>query len=217
MPPELGQFTFKWTLQGQECRNVFYCVHRTGEDVSDFEPATLVDTANHLGEAYADSLLSLTSSSAQLYGIDAVGNTAVGTGPLIETAADSVDLPYNGTDTPGVTANNVTLACRMQTGFGGRGNHGRFYFVGIGPGVYDSTHPNFLKAGSVADFATQLAAFQNSTNSMSLDTGSAQLVVASFILDNADRVPAVYNPVQAINLFDINFDSQRRRLASRGI
>lgn len=219
MPQSCGQFTLKWTLEGQECRNVMY-LQQESTDMSEllaFTAADLKAAANVLASAYVAEWMDKTSSSATLYGIDAIGNTAVGAGPLITAAADTGDLPASGSNSPGVTANNVTLAIRFQTGIAGRGRQGRFYFVGVGPGIFNSTQPNQLKSASVGDFASAGAAFLNDLTDATSGANKITLAVCSFITAATPRVPALVTRVTAVNLSDDTFDSQRRRLPGRGI
>lgn len=219
MPQSVGQFTLKWQLEGQECRNVMY-LQQESADLSDllaFTAEDLKNAANVLADAYISAWIDKTASSAILYGVDAIGNTAVGAGPLITAAADTGALPQAGTNSPGVTANNVSLAVRFQTGIAGRGRQGRFYFVGIGPGIYNSTQPNQLKSASVSDFTAAGASFLAALTDSDSGSNKVTLAVCSFVTANTDRVPALVTRVTSVNLFDSTFDSQRRRLPGRGI
>jgi hypothetical protein len=218
MPLSVAQFTVKWTLEGQQARNVFYMRHLDGPHGTPeaFVRNDLEQAANILGLAYEGSFMDKTASSAEITGIDAVGNTNVGAGPLIETTDVTGTYPKVGTNSPGVTANNVTLAIKLATGLGGRSYHGRFYFVGVGPGIYNSTQPNQLKSASVGDFEDAFPSFISTIETGSMDEGNVELVVCSFITANTDRVPALATTVTSLQLTDTTFDSQRRRLPGRG-
>jgi hypothetical protein len=218
MPVSLGQFTLKFELEGQQCRNVLYLQHIDGVlgAPEAFVRADLEDAAFALRNAYDAAYTALASSSCSLTGIDAVGNSTPGTGPLIETSDTEGSYPIVGTNTGGVTANNVTLAIKLGTGLGGRSYHGRFYFVGIGPGLYNSTQPNQLKAGSVTAFEGANHDFLAAINDAPITIGNVQLVVASFVTAGTDRIPAIATRVSSVSLTDTTFDSQRRRLPGRG-
>jgi hypothetical protein len=218
MPVSLGQFTLKFDLEGQQCRNVMYLQHLDavmGAPIA-FVRADLEEAAKALRDAYDAAYTHLASSSCSLTGIDAVGNSTPGTGPLIETSDTLGSYPIAGTNTGGVTANNVTLAIKLGTGLGGRSYHGRFYFVGIGPGLFNSTQPNQLKAGAVTDFEGANSDFLTTINDAGISVGNVQLVVASFVTAGTDRIPAIATRVTSVTLTDNTFDSQRRRLPGRG-
>jgi hypothetical protein len=218
MPLSVGQFTIKWTLEGQQARNVLYMRHLDGPHGTPeaFVRADLEQAAKGLRDAYEAAFIDKTASSAEITGIDAVGNTNVGAGPLIETTDNLGTYPIPGTNSPGVTANNVTLAIKLATGLGGRSYHGRFYFVGVGPGIYNSTQPNQLKSASVGDFEGAFSDFITDVEAIPMDEGNVELVVCSFITANTDRVPALATTVTSLQLTDTTFDSQRRRLPGRG-
>lgn len=218
MPTSVGQFTLEWTLEGQNCRNVFYMRHLDAPmgTPEAFTRADLEDAAHVLHDAYAAEFLDKTASSAVLTGMAVVGNSTPGTGPLIETTDVLSTYPNPGTNTPGTTANNVTLAIKLGTGLGGRSYHGRFYFVGVGPGIFNSTQPNQLKSASVGDFNTAFGNFLTDVNDAALTNGNVELVVCSFVTAGTDRQPAIATRVTSLSLTDTTFDSQRRRLPGRG-
>jgi hypothetical protein len=176
----------------------------------------LEDAAFALRNAYVAAFMDKTSSSCTLTGIDAVGNSTPGTGPLIETSDTEGTYPVVGTNTGGTTANNVTLAIKLGTGLGGRSYHGRFYFVGVGPGLFNSTQPNQLKTASFGDFNSAGSDFLAGLNDGAITNGNIQLVVASFVTGGTDRIPAIATRVASVSLTDGTFDSQRRRLPGRG-
>jgi hypothetical protein len=110
----------------------------------------------------------------------------------------------------------VTLAIKIATGLGGRSYHGRFYFVGIGPGLFNSTQPNQLKSGSVTAFESAFTAWVSDIAAITTDVGSVDFGVCSFVTAGTDRVPALFTTGTALELTDTTFDSQRRRLPGRG-
>lgn len=218
MPENLGQFTLKATHFGQQCRNVMYANFYTS-DTGEPQPFTVSDlqaVGAIIADQYKLAYQSLTHSLVEFNAVDCVGNSNPGIGPLIETSVVPDSWPFGGSEVAEAPANNVSLAIRFKTGLGGRGNHGRFFFIGINSGLYDATDPNRLKAGSILDFATANASFLAGTSMVDAGAGKFSLAVASFVVGGTDRSPAIAHDVTDISLFDAVFDRQGRRLPGRG-
>lgn len=216
--PHQGQFILRWTYQGQQCRNVFYCERTVADVPTPWDDTSATDYAANLFNAYTTAYMLLTANVASLDGIDWVWNEALDTGPLHEGTDNISTYPVVGSEAADGAAANVSLAVKLGTGLGGRNFHGRFYFVGINAGLYDAGTPSQLKAGSVGDFTTANNLFVATANQLisGPPTEARNLSVASFVLGGVARAAAVLTPVIAASLVDTIFDSQRRRLPGRG-
>jgi hypothetical protein len=105
---------------------------------------------------------------------------------------------------------NVSFCLRLTTGFAGRSYRGRLYIPGVSP---DSTGPtpNNLLLASATGYVALLEQLKTA-----LDAADLTWVVLSYRNDGAWRDEAVATPITGISYFDLNLDSQRRRLAGRG-
>lgn len=220
MPSYLCQFTLKWSiLDGDIAENVLYmrredCVGGLGHNTLTWDDSAALDQAAHLGGAFQTNLASFMAADVSLTSIDYCWNEVVDTGPLHVGTQGSSGVGWGGTNTGDPANNGITLACRLQTGLGGRGNHGRFYFVGVNTGLYNLDDPNRLKDSSITDFGGALSSLlaDINNNDCVAEVGSQYwLAVASFITGGGLRTPTVSHKVTAINLSDPYFDFQRRR------
>jgi hypothetical protein len=218
MPNELCQFTLNWSiLDGDIANNVLYLAQRdcliTPGFVS-FDDAGAHEQALNIAAAFNLHIAPLISNTVTLESVDWVWNEST-TSPVLHVGtATGGTMPWSGAQTAAPTNSGVSLAVRMQTGLGGRGNHGRFFLVGMNAGLFDSAAPNELKAGSISDFNTHLPALLaaiNNNNCVAEVGNSWTLVVASFILHGALLPTAVHHDVTSLNLKDHFFDFQRRR------
>jgi len=127
-------------------------------------------------------------------------------------AGDQVNVPVDeagtlsGTGLPG----NVTVSIKFGSGVSGRSNRGRMYWPGIstsqvsGNQLLDSVASAFVS--DVSDFF----------DAITTATGYIH-VITSYCHNKVWRTAAVNNEVISYLLVDKNLDSQRRRLAGRGI
>lgn len=223
MPDHVLQCILKWQiLDGDVANNVLY-LHRAdctpaSNDVA-WDDGFADSQAHNLATAFKNHMASFISSTCSLVQVDWTWNESTTVpGPLHEGTAGGGDMPWAGTNAGAPSDSAVSLAIRLQTGLGGRSNHGRFFMVGINAGLYDVGAPNHLKASSVTDFATALplllAAVNNNTCVMEVGD-DVHWSVVSFYLPGSHgatlRPVALHKYVTAVNLSDINFDFQRRR------
>jgi len=121
----------------------------------------------------------------------------------------TTDLPDTGTSTFAHVPDNVTVAVRKGSGFSGRSNRGRIFHVGL----------NIAQiVGDQIDDAAQDALNDAYSALMTLSPVGATVdfVIVSYCNDGAWRTTANLVAVTEIGV-DPNIDSQRRRLAGRGI
>ena len=217
----LAQFILNFTMDGQQCKNVMYFEHHafdmgTDNGLSAWNDVDAQQQADNLGSAWGDNYAAFAGSDVTLNSVSWCWNELVDVGPLHEGNAFAGHYGVNA----GVTLpNNVTLSIKLNTGLGGRGNHGRFYFVGINDGLCDVGAPNILKPSSAADITAASAAFLTEANAdhTVLGTGfKVFMAVASFIYHGLVRAVAVSHPVTVLSLVDTVLDSQRKRLPGRG-
>lgn len=149
-------------------------------------------------------------------------NPLIGTGAVAQrwvatdqTSASGpvVEKPITTSATGGMAgtnqANNVTVACTFITALRGRSYRGRVYEPAL-------TSNQVLNSVAIsASAATAITAAYALLNTALLSTGYAHSV-ASRYANNAPRVTGVATPVTAYRT-EVNIDSQRRRLARRGL
>lgn len=218
MPNELCQFTLNWDILDSDVANNVLYLRRQGCDIgnpnSSWDDTAAEGQALNIAAAFSLHLGPLISDTCTLSSVDWCWNEDP-TAPVLHIGtASGSPMPWSGAQTAAPTSSGVSLAIRLQTGLGGRANHGRFFLVGINAGLFDAAAPNVLKAGSVADFATHLPALLAAVNNNDCvaDVGSIYTwAVASFILHGALRAVASHTTVTAVNLKDSFFDFQRRR------
>lgn len=131
---------------------------------------------------------------------------------LDDAAAPQVTLVVNetGSGTGELVPNNVTLAIKFATGLTGRSNRGRMFFLGMG------------KAGISGDQVTDATVSANVSAVTSFFDGITTALglrhaIVSYCNNKAWRTTASVEPVLSYLVTDNNIDSQRRRLAGRGM
>jgi|SRR5690348_1304256 len=106
---------------------------------------------------------------------------------------------------------NATWAVKLATGHQGRSFRGRLYFPGL-TSAFQGTDANHIALGSANAVLTSLNLLLTQ-----LATGGHTLGVLSYSNNKAFRTTALFTPATSWVAVDLNFDSQRRRLAGRGI
>lgn len=219
MPEELVQLTMNWSIpDGDVAINQLYMLHTScpagaGTPIA-FDNTNAAQQAHNLAQAWHDQLRASQPSDVTLESVSWVWNESPTAPVLHEGVEVAAPMPYSGSSTHGPLNNGLTVALRMQTGIGGRSNHGRIFLVCPSSGIPSAGDPNVLDPGSSAFFATQLPLFlgQVNNNDCVLGVGDEySLVVASFIEHGAFRARASYHRVTAMNLSDNYMDFQRRR------
>lgn len=122
----------------------------------------------------------------------------------------STGLPVAGTSAGNATPNNAAAVITFGTGSRGRSYRGRSYFCGIPYSALDSStafSPTYI-AALASDYSAGLAAWASSH-------GLIHSVFSRFH-NGVARTTGISTPVTSYSM-DANIDSQRRRLAGRGI
>lgn len=219
LPNFVVQLRANWAiLDGDIANNIFYmerrdCAELITSNVA-FDDAAADSCALALANAVQSNLASMISTTCVLESVDWAWNEAVDTGPIHAGTSTGGVLPVAGTNGGNPTDSGVSLACRFQTGLAGRGNHGRFYLVGINDGLFTSDAPNKLKDIIVGDVGTNLTVFLETFNFNSCVAfvgDQFNVGVVSFVLNGALRSTASFHRATACNLKDTFFDFQRRR------
>lgn len=119
------------------------------------------------------------------------------------------ETPVNGSVAGGGAPNNVAQVVSLRTGLRGRSYRGRMYWAGI---------PKSKQATETTCDATWLTALAGDIQALLsvINALSAIWVVVSHWTAGAARASAVKTPVTGL-VIDNQFDSQRRRLAGRGV
>lgn len=219
MPSEVLQLTATWeTANGDPAINQFYVVHRNCTVISPspepFTDALAAQQAHQLATAWAATMVSSHSSSAAMLSVAWVWNENIDSGPLHEGTTTAAPLPVDGTAGGEPLPLGITIACRLQTGLGGRGNHGRFFLIGIPLSAVQAADPDILTDAYANALTSNLAAFLAAFNNNDCVAGVGDQFnwsVVSFTLNHALRATASYHSVTAANLSDRFVDYQRRR------
>lgn len=184
---------------GQRVLNILHF-----QKVAGWDSAGLVALAQALEDAWVANIKPLVPATVTLREVY-VRDIEVEEG--VEHTLPSLEA---GTAEQLLLPNNVTIALSLRTGFSGRSNRGRVYWVGLTENqVVNST----LEVGAQASI---LGAFQDFISDASAETSSS-LVVVSYCEDNQWRTNAQVTEVTNITLTDPTTDSMRRRLPGRGL
>lgn len=139
----------------------------------------------------------------EVYGYDmTAGSTLQHTDTTI-----SGEMGSNGT---AAQANNVTLAIARKTGHRGRSTQGRIYWPGISDAMMDGVTQILSSA------AANIVAAITATDAAVASAGWTPVTV-SFQHDGVVSSAGVVTPISAWEVTDLRVDSQRRRLAGRGV
>jgi len=188
-----------YSYLGEEVMNVFYWKGDAPLIASDL--SGLVDEVHTAWAANqkAHQLTGLTLLFIEATALDTDGGAQV-TLPVNETGIIA------GAGYPG----GVTIAIKFSSGLSGRSNRGRMYWTGIGE---SQASGNVLLDAVATAFVADMTNFFDAVETA---TGLTHVVV-SYCNDGAWRTTGVATPIISYLLVDKNLDSQRRRLAGRGI
>lgn len=197
--PDTARVRMVYSFYGQTVMNVFYWKGDAPLIAADL--SGLVDEVNI---AWAAHWKPIQSANANLVYIEA---TALDT-----DAGAQVTLPVgvNGTASGTGAPGGTTIALKFSTGLAGRSFRGRMYWIGLN---LTSLSGDQISAGEHTALAAAVPAFFDDVETA---TGLTHVVV-SYCADHAWRTTGVATPVLSYPLVDDNVDSQRRRLAGRGI
>jgi hypothetical protein len=105
---------------------------------------------------------------------------------------------------------NVSFCFRLTTGLAGRSYRGRIFLPGVSLASVGPT-PNQLQLASATGYVGVFEQLKTA-----LDAADLTWVVLSYRNNKTWRTTAVATPITGISYFDLNLDSQRRRLSGRG-
>lgn len=196
--PEGAQVVVSYTEFGSVFENVLYFTKAGGWDA-----AALQDLADSVQVNFAANMGGVVSSDASLIHVRAI-DVSSAIGPVADNSAASAGLRVN----PGLPG-NVTLAIKFTTALRGRSYRGRMYLVGLSE---DMVLGQAVDAAVLPDI---LLGVQSWIEAVEADSGGVH-VVASYCQLSEWLVAAVATPVTGYSS-DGFIDSQRRRLAGRGI
>lgn len=201
--PLTARVAMLFRQNGQRVENVYHVLYTATPTDADLGTACDVfkdwwDTNVKAGASEQLSLIEVDATNIE----DEGGNTVI----LTE------GLPIAGTNAGEPMPNNVTVAIKWTTGFGGRSKRGRTYHLGLVRTELQDNDPNLLED-------TMVDALTDQYNQLIEDVATntaGQLAVCSYRFNNAPRTSAVVTPILAASLVDNVVDSQRRRLPGRG-
>lgn len=197
--PNTARVRMSYTYLGQVIENVWFF-----EGDAPLIAADLSGLVSEIHTAWGTTMKSHLQTGITLDFIEATA--------LDSSTAPQVTLPVaeGGTIAGPGYPGGVTIAIKFSTGMSGRSSRGRMYW----PGIAESQASGNLLASAVG------TAFVSDVTTMfdAIETATAlRHVVTSYCHDKAWRTTAVNTPVLTYLLTDLNLDSQRRRLAGRGI
>lgn len=189
---------------GQQCVNTLWFIKDGGWNETD-----LNDLCVALNSWVIAELLPLASNDTTFSGTSAVDMSAEG--------QEGVEVPVSPAEEGGnIVAglpNNVTAAVKFLTGFTGRSNHGRNYFVGLGE--------NQAVGNTLSDSAQSaiLAAYDElGTYLVGLAASHVVASLYSGVDSEGKPIPRVAGVVKTVTQYAMDnlLDSMRRRLTGRG-
>lgn len=199
--PETARVQMVYTMQGTIAENVFYFFKTDG-----WTSATLLDLGNSVFSAWGAFIQGQQPTVLTLIRI-MCQDMSEPEGAYAEVAPTGAN--QGSTETEPLPLGS-TLAIKFATGLAGRSNRGRLYHIGLGEGVVNG---NFTTDGYAATLAEKYANFFDAIEADFVDVDH---VVASYCNEKAWRTVGVTNAVTAYSA-DNAIDSQRRRLAGRGM
>lgn len=201
--PDTAQFRMQFTLNTEQCENVFHC---KSEDAWDSTKLNLV--AGTFGNWWISEMRGLAHTGLTL-------RRVIGTDISVE-GGDSVEwnegLPVAGTGGSGAgLPNNCTLAVKWGTGHAGRGFRGRTFHMGLSSGQLSA--PNTVDSTVLNNIREGYDALRTALDNVVLN---CEFSVVSRYYNGAIRMPALATPITGVSIENI-LDSQRRRLPGRGV
>lgn len=197
--PNTARVRLVYTQFGQTLENVFN-FERAGPfssaDLLALNASILTEwTVNIMPEVTVDATLVLIESTALDSAMGFQETTSVG---------------VVGGNAGGGTPTGVTLAIKFASGLAGRSQRGRMYWIGTSVGQIVGDQ---YDAGQAAGILAAVTAFFG----LVFATTASAHVIVSYCNAGAWRITGQTTPVTDYILTDTNIDSQRRRLAGRGI
>jgi len=197
-----------FSRDSQQVENVFYVKNDAG-----WTDTSLFDLCDTVVTWWNTSMKANVASNLTLNEVTAKDLTSSAGIEVVYTTG----LPISGTNVGVALPNNVTIAIKLLTGFGGRSYRGRQYINGLLQGHLGADQ-NTLSTSSI----TMFAGAYNDLISQLNTAYTPGMVVASFYsgVDSAGkpipRATALTTPILNAGFADNILDSQRRRLPGRG-
>jgi len=204
--PDGIRVVMKFTIAGQQCRNVFH----VRSDVT-IDEALLTTCAATFKNAWIDRLQGFTNALLTFDAVEVTDISVVGGSGIEYTTG----LPQTGNTSLAALPNNVTVATKLTTGHVGRSYRGRSYFNGMGQLQLstDKQHINPDVASQIALFFADL--LENlPTDGLHLGIASLYSGVDSDGKPIPRTAPFITDVIGAST--NLTVDSQRRRLPERG-
>jgi len=202
--PDAAKVALKFTQFGQQCVNTMWFVKDGGWTSED-----LTDLATAINSWAIAELLPNQSNETLYNGCTAVDMSAEG--------QEGVEVPVvpaeeGGNVTPALPT-NVTAAVKFLTGFTGRSNRGRNFFLGLATNTVDNDEITTTVQGTIIAAYDALASY--------LTGLAADHVVASLYSGvdvNGNPIPRTTGVTKVVTQYamDRAIDSMRRRLIGRG-
>lgn len=186
-------------LFNQKVENVYHVECPTGVDA-----AALADCRDAFIAWVPNTYMGSISHDCFWTGLE-LKNLDIENGSILSyTSPTPVAGGANSASEPG----NVSFCVSARTGQSGRSFRGRTYVAGV---------PVVFRTGNqlAADWAADILAALNGLIS-TLNAINQVLVVVSKIADGVERLTGLSTPISNYTYTDLNIDSQRRRLTSRG-
>jgi len=201
---DTAKAAIKFTVFGQNCVNTLWFKKSGGWDETD-----LNDLCVALNSWVIAELLPLMTNDLSFTGSSAVDMSAEG--------QEGVEVPVSPAEEGGnVVAglpNNVTAAIKFLTGFTGRSNRGRNFFVGLGE---NQATGNTLAGATQTAIIAAYDALASYLTDLTADHVVASLY--SGVDEEGHPIPRVAGVTKVVTQYamDALLDSMRRRLEGRG-
>jgi len=201
---DAAKVALKFTLFGQQCVNTMWFTKSGGWTSED-----LVDLCTAVNSWCVAELMPNASHDVVFNGSTAVDMSAAGQ-EGVEVQLTPGEEGGNGSD---ALPSNVTAAIKFLTGFTGRSNRGRNFFIGLAPNTVADDNITTTVQGTLLAAYDALASY--------LTGLAAEHVVASLYsgVDSEGKpIPRSAGVVKAVTQYamDTTIDSMRRRLIGRG-
>jgi len=197
--PNTIKLSFEWLVAGQIVAVTLSVEKASAVTVADLD--TVNDMAVDWWNTDSKALQTATSTLTRTTSTDLTTSSS--------PVADNPITPIAGTAAGNPLPNNAALVVSFKTANRGRSYRGRMYWPGIPQS--QQLNPVTVQSAYAIGLATSVAAFLDD-----LDTAGYTPVVVSRQEDNVVRTTGVTTPITTLEVEQF-IDSQRRRLAGRGI
>jgi hypothetical protein len=220
MPSELLQVRVHTSIvDGDDMENVLYLLREDCNVVSaspvPWDDAFAATQATNFANKWTDFAGGLQTNESVVESVDWTWNESVPSGPLHEGSVSSeFGAPVPGRGTGNGLNTGLAICVRFKTGLGGRANHGRTFIGALDEGASDPSAPNHIDPITMTAVLGNATAFLNGVNNNDCVLGvgdQVSLVVASFVLNGAQRLTATYRKVVTADVRNDILSFQKRR------